>query len=116
MGKVKDLTETTKCIIVKVMAKGTPPQVIATSIGRHPGTVKLYLSNPSQRKTRADAGVLKRVTDRNRRNIKRLLFKNPGKTSKTIFEEANLPKVSKSTRFRLLRGVARNLGLKNDLS
>ena len=32
-----------------------------------------YLSNPSQRKTQADAGILKMVTDRDRRNIKRQL-------------------------------------------
>ena len=67
MGKAKDLTESEKCIIVKDMAKGVPPKVIATFIGRHVDTVKRYLSNPSPRKTRADAGILKRVTDRDRR-------------------------------------------------
>ena len=51
-GKAKDLTEAEKCIIVKEMAKGTPPKVIATFIGRHVDTAKRYLSNPSPRKTR----------------------------------------------------------------
>ena len=40
MGKANDITEAEKCIIVKRMAKGTPPNVIATSIGRHVNTVK----------------------------------------------------------------------------
>ena len=82
MGKANDLTEAERCIIVKEMAKGIPPKVIATSIGRHVDTMKRYLSNPSARKTRADAGVLKRGTDYNGRNIKRQLFINPGSTSK----------------------------------
>ena len=60
------------------MAKGTPLKVIATSIGRHVDTVKRYLSNPSPRKTRADVGILKRVTDRDRHNTKMQLFKNQG--------------------------------------
>ena len=81
MGKAKDLTEAEKCIIVKEMAKGTPPEVIATSIGRHVDTVKRYLSNQSPRKTPADASVLKRVTDCDRRTIMRQMFKNPGRTS-----------------------------------
>ena len=86
MLKAKDLTQAEKCIIVKEMAKGTIPKVITTSIGRHVDTAKRYLSNPSLKKTRTDAGVLKRVTDRNRRNIyKRQLFKSSGRTSKTIF-------------------------------
>ena len=109
MGKAKDLTEAEKCIIVKEMAKGTQPKVIATSIGLHVDTVKRYLSNPSPRKTLADAGVPKSVTDRVHRNIKWHLFKNPGRKSKTILEQANLPEVSKSTRCRLLRGVTKNL-------
>ena len=67
---------------------------MATSIGRDVDTMKRYLSNMPP-KTRADAGVLKRVTDRDRRNIKRQLFKNPERTSKTILEQAKLPDVSK---------------------
>ena len=77
------------------MAKGTSPEVMAFYIGRHVDTVKRYLSNLSPRKTRADAGVLKGVTDRDRRNIKRQLFKNPERTYKTISKQANLPAVSK---------------------
>ena len=61
MGKAIDLTEAEKCIIVKEIAKGTPPKLIATFIVSYVETVKRYLSNPTQRKTRSDAGVLKRV-------------------------------------------------------
>ena len=90
--KANDLTEAEKCIIAKEMAKGTPPpKVIAPSVGRHVDTGKRYLSNPTPKRSRADAGVLKRVTDRDCRNIKRQLFKNSGRTSKTVFEEANMP-------------------------
>ena len=95
MGKGKDLTGAEKHIIMKEIAKGTPPKVIATSICRHVDTVKGYLANPSPRKTRTDAGVLKTVTNRDRRDIKRKLLKMPGRTSKTIFEKANLPEISK---------------------
>ena len=86
MGKAKDLIEAEKCIIVKELAKGTPPKVIAISIGRHVDTVKRYLSNPSPRKTRQMiASVLKKVTDCDRRNIKRQLFKNPGENIQNNF-------------------------------
>ena len=62
------------------MTKGTHSKVIETSIGHHVDTVKRYLSNLSPRKTRANAGVLKKVTDRDRYNIKRQLFKTPERT------------------------------------
>ena len=40
MESAKDLTEAEECVIVNAMAKGTLPNVIATSIGRHVDTVK----------------------------------------------------------------------------
>ena len=39
MRKAEDLTEAEKCIIAKEIGKGTPPKVMATSIGRHVDTI-----------------------------------------------------------------------------
>jgi len=109
MGRAKGLTEAEKETIVKGIAKGTSPKVIAHSIGRHVDTVKRFLADPSQRKKRSDSGVLKAVTTRELRIVKRQLFKKPGRTSKTIFAEANLPEVPKSTRCRLLRDMGKSI-------
>ena len=83
--------------------KRITPKVIAISLGHHVDTLKRCLANTSLRKTWSDAVVMKSVTDRHLRNSMRELFKKPSLTSRTIFEQANLSEVSKSTRCRLLR-------------
>ena len=49
------------------------------------------------------------MTTRELRLVKKTLVKKPGQSSKTIFQEAHLPEVSKSTRCRLLRNLAKNV-------
>ena len=109
MGRAKGLTTDEKATIIKESGKGTDARAIAISLGRHVDTVKRFLADPSPRKKRSDSGVLKAVTTRELRLVKRKLLKKLGQTSKTIFREANLPEVSKSTRCRLLRSLAKNV-------
>ena len=49
------------------------------------------------------------MTNRKLRLVKKTLVKKPGQSSKTFFQEAHLPEVSKSTRCRLLRNLAKNV-------
>lgn len=109
MGRARGLTDAEKAKIVKYMAKRTPIKDIAASIGRHVDTVKRYLADPSPRKKRSDSGVLKTASTRDLRNVKRLMSKTPGLTSKEIFNQANLPEVSKTTRCRLLRIMGKSV-------
>ena len=97
MGRAKGLTADEKATIIKEIAKGTNAKDIAHSLGRHVDTVKRFVADPSPRKKLSDSGILKAVTTRELRLVKRKLFKKPGQTSKTIFTEANLSEVSKLT-------------------
>ena len=106
MGLGKDLTEGEKRTIIKEIATGNAPGAIAKEIGRHVGTVKRFVLSPSERKPRCDRGVLKSVTKRDFRRLRRSIRKMPGATSAKIFEEAGLVHVPKTTRNRLLRKVA----------
>ena len=97
MVKGKDLAEYN---IVKEIAKGISPKVIANFFDRHVDTVKPYLANLSQWKTWLNVGVMKSVTDRDLLNFKGQMFKKPGLTSRNNSEQANVSDVSKSTRWR----------------
>ena len=69
-------------------------------------TVKRFVLSPCKRKPRCDRGVLKSVTKRDFRRLRRSIRKMAGATSAKIFEEAGLVNVPKTTRNRLLRKVA----------
>lgn len=112
MGRCKDLSEAEKATIVKECAKGTSFKDIATKINRHVVTVRRYLENPSKRKSRSDRGILKSVTKRDLNQVKRSLRKIPGATSRSVFAEAGLPDVPKTTRNRILRRMASPKSLK----
>ena len=118
--KARGLAEGKKAPIVKEMAKATPPPThkkyiyIARFIDRHVDNVKCcFLVNPLQSKTQPDSGILKTVSIRNLRNVKRQLFKKTGQTSKIIIDKVNLRKVSNSTKCRLLRDTGKSVTLED---
>ena len=102
LGRGKDLTEEEKSTINKEIATGNAPDAIAKEIGHHVGTVKWFVQSPSKRKPRCHRGVLKSVTKRDFRGLRRSIRKMPGANSAKIFEEAGLVNVPKTTRNRLL--------------
>jgi transposase len=106
MGRAKDLTDAENTFIIKETAKGSSCAAISRILGRHVKTVQRFLNNPSSRKQRSDKGKLKVMTLRDIRTVKRQVNKRPGSTSKTIFESAGLPSVSKTTRNRTLGSIA----------
>jgi transposase len=109
MGRGKDLTDSEKKIIITKLAKLSTFENIAKRIKRHVVTVKRFINDPlRRRKTRADCGSMKSVSKRDLSCLKRNLRKNPGATSATIFKEAGLPNISKSTRNRILAKMAEN--------
>ena len=69
------------------MAKGTSFKDNAALglIGRHVDTMMRYAADPSPRKERLNSGVLKTITTRNLRNVKKKMLRNPGLTSNEIF-------------------------------
>jgi hypothetical protein len=109
MGRGTELTEDERRTIIKETAKGTSVEAVAHQIGRHPRTIKRFLADPSPRKKRSDAGSSKLQTERNMRRIRRAFVAKPGKTSRTIFADAGLPNVPKSTRNKVLHKIAKNV-------
>lgn len=107
MGRANDLTDEEKQTIIKETANNTSCASIARILGRHVRTIQRFLRNPSTRKVRSDKGKLKAVKARDIRKIKREVFKKPGSTSKTIFENSGLNEVPKTTRNRILRTIAK---------
>ena len=102
MGLRKDLTEAEKSIIIKEIAKGKTTESIAERINRHVVTVTRFLQNPAKRKPRSDRGVRKSVSKWDMNQLRRILRKMPGATSESVFKEAGLPDVPKTTRNRIL--------------
>ena len=110
VGRSKDLTDPEKKIIEE-LAKSTAVEDIAKRIKRHVVTVRRFLNDPlRKRKTRADFRSMKSVSMRNLscNFLKRNQRKLPGATSATIFKEAGLPDIAKSTRNRILAKMAEN--------
>ena len=107
MGRANDLTDEEKQTIIKETANNKSCASIARILGRHVRTIQRFLRNPSTRKVRSDKGKLKAVKARDIRKIKREVFKKPGSTSKTIFENSGLNEVSKTTRNRILKTITK---------
>ena len=105
MGRGKDLNDDEKRQIIKKLGKSTPLENIAKKINRHLVTVKRFLHDPmKKRKTRSDRGILKSVTKRDLRILKRNVRKVPGTISKRIFQESGITGIPKTTRNRILQG------------
>ncbi len=71
MGRVKNLTEGEKALVIKAVAKGQTNKSINERIIRHVVTATRFLKNPSRRAPRSDRGDLKSVSKRYMNQLKR---------------------------------------------
>ena len=109
MGRKGSLTDVEKSTITIELGKGKSTLEIAKSLGRYHQTVKNYVNDPSKVRTRSDKGKNRIVSRRSMMRIKREATKNPGLCSKELFDCVRLGNVSKTTRCRTLRQVAKSV-------
>ena len=109
MGRKCGLTNVEKSTITIELGKGKSTLEIAKILGRYHQTVKNYAKDPSKVRTRSDKGKNRIVSRRSMMRIKREATKNPGLCSKELFDRVGLGNVSKTTRCRTLRQVAKSV-------
>ena len=109
MGRKGGLTDVEKSTITIELDKVKSTLEIAKSLGRYHQTVKNYVNDPSKVRTRSDKGKNRIVSRRSMMRIKREATKNPGLCSKELFDRVRLGNVSKTTRCRTLRQVAKSV-------
>lgn len=106
MGKKADLSSAEKSLIVKSIANGTKTSDIAKRIGRDHRTVKKFVQDSEYQRKRSDKGSSRKITARKLRQIGRELIRKPLASSKEIFESVSASDVPKSSRCRILQGMA----------
>ena len=106
MGKRKSLTNAEKERIMRFLGAGENTLIIAKKLKRDKRTVDKFVQNSSERRRRSDKSKFRIIGRRQLMNLKRVASQLPLSTSKTIFSEAGINVLSKSSRCRILRKVA----------
>ena len=107
MGKKPSLSNSERQKITQLLAEGKSAHDIGRVLQRDARTIKKAVENITfKRKTRKDMGQ-SMFSERDLRKIKIAAKKMPLHSSKTIFESAGVASVSRETRCRILRKVAK---------
>jgi transposase len=107
MGHKKDLSDTERSKVVRLLGKGHTYLEIARKLGRDRRTIeKFVLKGGAGRKKRHQA-PLRKLTPRDVTSVKLEMARKPLSSSAEIFEAAGLDDVPKSTRCRILRGIGK---------
>ena len=107
MGKKATLSKSERQKITNLLAEGHDCKEIATTLQRDPRTIKKAISNINfKRKTRKNQGKTK-FSKRDIRKIKIAAKKMPLHSSKAIFESAGVAQVSRETRCKILKKLAK---------
>lgn len=107
MGKQKDLTEDEKRNIVSRLSEDRKSLEIAQELSRDHTTVKRFIANINQARKRSDKGVTRKISRRQISTIKREAAKHALLTSKKIFEQADINRIPRISRCRILQTVAK---------
>lgn len=108
MPPQRRLTAPEKTRIIQGLAEGLSLVHLAKELGRDARTLKSFTQNPTT-KARRDKGTRRSISKRDLRNIGRVVKKGYHTTSGSIFRLAGVNSVSKTTRCRILKDVARHL-------
>jgi transposase len=106
MGKKSDLTAQEKAEIVRKVAAGESTLSVAKELHRDHRTVKRFTDNATFERSRTEKSKFRSVSTRQLAKLRREVAKHPLSTSRDIFAGVDLPDVSRSTRCRILRGIA----------
>jgi transposase len=109
MSRRKCLNEDEKSAIVCQLNEGKSVKQISADLKRDPRTIKKFVANPFAKTMRKDKGKNKVLSRRDLSRITRQLRKAPTATSGIIFKNAGIENVSKSTRCKVLRGLAKHV-------
>lgn len=107
MGRKGGLTASEKSVITSQLAEGKSTLEISKNIGRYHQTVKNFVKDPTKVRKRVDKGQTRVVCKRSLSRIKREAVKNPGLTSRELFNRIGETTVSRTTRCRVLKQVAK---------
>jgi hypothetical protein len=106
MGLKKDLVDSEKQTIVGMLKDSLPTLEIAKRMNRDHRTIKRFIGNILHLRQRRDKGRFLSISTRQKVLLKRAVAKNPLSTSRTVFNEAGINGVSRSTRWRILQHIA----------
>ena len=107
MGQKRDLTDSEKSKMVKRFLEGRSTLEIAKILGRDHRTIKRFVANSQQGRKKRVEKKRRTLIAKDLRRIKREATRNPFSSSAVIFQNCNLPGVSRSTRCSVLRDMAK---------
>ncbi|MEM9078998.1 MAG: transposase [Bacteroidota bacterium] len=102
------LTDSEKQRIVAGLANGLCVLDLAKELGRDRRTVESYVKRPNI-EARKDKGKRRQISARDKRKLRRQLFREPNDTSASIFQKAGVAKMSRATRCSVLNEMAKNI-------
>ncbi|KAF4673376.1 hypothetical protein FOL47_010622 [Perkinsus chesapeaki] len=102
MSRGKQLSDSERAEIVKMLAAGKTTLEISKALKRDHRTVKEYVENPTKRPLGHPGPTKKSVTSREKTRLKREMARSPLATSKEIFEGAGVTMKPKTSRNRVL--------------
>ena len=110
MGRRGALSQAEKSKIIQRLHDNISTLEISRELDHDHRTIKKFVTSPELCNGRSDKGKIRKkapVLHRAMSRIKKEIRRNPLWTSKGVFENADVPDVTKSTRWRILRNVAK---------
>ena len=98
MGKKRDLTDADRLKIASMLGYGKSTLEIAKNMNRDHRTIKRFVVSGQTKRKTAKRCHLRRLSPRDIRKLKVQTAKTPHATSKSIFENAGVPKMAKTAR------------------
>lgn len=107
MGKKCDLTQNEKQEIIKLLHCGNDTLKISKVLKRDHRTIQAFCNEGRKCRKKRNQPTFNKLTDRDLRKIKTEVKKAPYSTSRSIFENAGLPKMSRTTRCKALKSIGK---------
>ena len=107
MGKKRDLTDADRLKITSMLGYGKSTLEIAKNMNRDHRTIKRFVVSGQTKRKTPKRCHLRRLSPRDIRKLKVETAKTPHATSKSIFENAGVPKMAKTARCQTLKSLAK---------
>uniref|UniRef100_A0A3Q3LHN4 Tc1-like transposase DDE domain-containing protein n=1 Tax=Mastacembelus armatus TaxID=205130 RepID=A0A3Q3LHN4_9TELE len=107
MGQKMDLTDSEKSKIIKNLSEGCSTLEIAKILGCDHRTIKHFVANPQKGHKKRVERKRCQLTAKDLRRLKCEGTRNPLSSSAVLFQNCNLPGISRSTRRSVLRDMAK---------
>ena len=104
MGKAKDITELERQKITKLLGDDVPSLEIVKQLDHR--TIKKMLTNITQTRKKRSGKGFKNTSPRDMRALKRIISKNPLRSSQQVFEMAGIDGVKRDKRCRILHQIS----------